>query len=176
MNTLFCLDPLFAEHPAILSFLASWSKMQRMLQQKLSCILASVKVSLSPAFAVPFPNTFSLSLSHSRSLLHSLSGSRPLSLALHQLCGTLCWVVAVGVTHVQWLLINPNTRWEIIKCVFTCCAWLSRRNTTTERTAAHTKYVLPSVGKTCINKVHSFNYTGTLSVKYEWRKNGHSPM
>lgn len=42
----FFLDPLFAEHPAILPFLASGSKMQRMRQQKLSCILASVKVSL----------------------------------------------------------------------------------------------------------------------------------
>ena len=42
----FSLDPLFAEHPAILPFLASGSKMQRMRQQKLSCILASVKVSL----------------------------------------------------------------------------------------------------------------------------------
>lgn len=42
----FFLNPLFAEHPAILPFLASGSKMQRMRQQKLSCILASVKVSL----------------------------------------------------------------------------------------------------------------------------------
>lgn len=50
----FFLDPLFAEHPAILPFLASGSKMQRMRQQKLSCILASVKVSLFLKLFLPF--------------------------------------------------------------------------------------------------------------------------
>jgi len=64
----FLLDPLFAEYPAILPFLASGSKMQRMGQQKLSCILASVQVSLFLklffVFVFVFPVSLSLSLTH----------------------------------------------------------------------------------------------------------------
>ncbi|CAG5983616.1 unnamed protein product [Menidia menidia] len=44
------------EHPAILPFLASGSKMQRMRQQKLSCILASVKRG-SPSLPVLYQQT-----------------------------------------------------------------------------------------------------------------------
>lgn len=54
VSSVFFLDPLFAEHPAILPFLASGSKMQRMRPQKLSCILASVKVSLFTQAVVAF--------------------------------------------------------------------------------------------------------------------------
>lgn len=54
VSSVFVLDPLFAEHPAILPFLASGSKMQRMRPQKLSCILASVKVSLFTQAVVAF--------------------------------------------------------------------------------------------------------------------------
>lgn len=57
VSSVFVLDPLFAEHPAILPFLASGSKMQRMRPQKLSCILASVKVSLFTQAVVAFAST-----------------------------------------------------------------------------------------------------------------------
>lgn len=126
------LDPLFAEHPAILPFLASGSKMQRMRQQKLSCILASVKVSLFLSCSLFF---FLLCFHVSLTSLYAFE----------------CWAVGVGPTHVQWLPINPNTQCEIIKCVFTCCAWLGRRDTNTDRTATHCKYLSPSAGRARIN-------------------------
>lgn len=106
--------------------------MQRMRQQKLSCILASVKVSLlSQAVGALF--LFPPSVSHYCKALE-------------------CWEVEVGPAHVQWHLIKPNTRCKIIKCVFTCCAWLGRRDTNSKRTATHFKYLSPSTSKVHINE------------------------
>lgn len=106
--------------------------MQRMRQQKLSCILASVKVSLFLSCSLFF---FLLCFHVSLTSLYAFE----------------CWAVGVGPTHVQWLPINPNTQCEIIKCVFTCRAWLGRRDTNTDRTATHCKYLSPSAGRARIN-------------------------
>lgn len=106
--------------------------MQRMRQQKLSCILASVKVSLlSQAVVALF--LFPPSLSNYCKALE-------------------CWEVGVGPAHVQWHLIKPNTQCKIIKCVFTCCAWLGRRDKNSEHTATHFKYLSLSTSKIHINE------------------------
>lgn len=118
--------------------------MQRMHQQKLSCILASVKVSLFLKLFFVFVFT---------------------SLSYH--CNALeCRAVGVGPTHVQWLLINPNTQRKIIKCVFTCCAWLGRRDTNTERTATHCKYLSPSTGSApkIKSKLRHFHINGGMCI------------
>lgn len=147
VSSVFFLDPLFAEHPAILPFLASGSKMQRMRPQKLSCILASVKVSLFTQAVVPFLSAllgfffllfvclFVLLLSFqfdsflsTPSSLSSALEWRPVRSKWDQLA-----LVVVSLTQIRPppLLLPPPCK--IIACVFTCCAQLGRRDTNTER-------------------------------------------
>lgn len=60
-------------------------------------------------------------------------------------------MVVVWPTSVQWFPTNLNTQCKIIKCVFTCCAWLGRSETNTDHTPTHCKYLSSSAGSACIN-------------------------